>query len=87
MPGRSRVLAKTPPTTRRPLPATPDARTVRTWLKDGVLRPIKVTPGPARDWLIDTERMDHAAYWCGHRRLRNPDLDVGQRWTLSQGVR
>ena len=48
-----------------PLPATPDAKTVRGWLKTGVLRPIKVTPSPGADWLVDSNRMAIGNYYCG----------------------
>lgn len=50
----------------KPRPDMPDARAVKTWLKLGYLRPVKLTPGPRPDWLIDTERAaDLGAYYCG----------------------
>ena len=48
-----------------PAPAlTP--KLVRAWLKSGALRPVKISPDPRPDWLIDTEKLDGAeGYYCG----------------------
>ena len=49
-----------------PPPPPVNARTIRGWLKAGVLRPVKVSPGRGSDWRIDTERLYNlGAYFCG----------------------
>ena len=42
----------------------PGPKTIAHWLKDGTLKPVKVTPNAAPDWLIDTN-MGFGMGWCG----------------------
>ncbi|MBW8882073.1 MAG: hypothetical protein JF615_11840 [Asticcacaulis sp.] len=48
-----------------PLPPKADTREVRRWQRKGLLKPVHLTPGPGPDWLIDTEKSERPAAWCG----------------------
>lgn len=48
-----------------PPPPTADAAAIRQWQRKGLLRKVNLTPGKAPDWLIDTEKSEYPAAWCG----------------------
>lgn len=48
-----------------PPPPKVDDATIQRWQKTGLLKRINLTPGPLPDYLIDTEKTEYPAAWCG----------------------
>ncbi|EGF89933.1 hypothetical protein ABI_43570 [Asticcacaulis biprosthecium C19] len=46
-------------------PPPPTPVEIRKWQRRGLLKKINVTPGKAPDWLINSEKTEYPAGWCG----------------------
>ncbi|ESQ89278.1 hypothetical protein ABAC460_13370 [Asticcacaulis sp. AC460] len=48
-----------------PPPPQPTAVEIRKWQRTGLLKKVNVTPAKAPDWMIDSEKTEYPAGWCG----------------------